>query len=113
MLKLPIVFIWVSLLLRGFDCVLIETSLSFTFNSDLSNTIAEFQVPSTITCIHKCRHLSVKMFYDGKDLCICFEDRKNNRKTEENNGWTQQGILMQPLKMDKMQVNTEIFLAGI
>lgn len=96
-------------LVRGFDFVLIETQLSFTFYSDLSYTIAEFLVPSQITCAHKCRNFSNKMFYDG-DLCICFEKNweRIEDKKKSNNKWIRQGILMTTLKMEKIKVNIGI-----
>lgn len=105
--------LWTSFLICGFDFVLIETRLSFTFNSDWSRTIAEFQVPSQITCVHKCRNLSSKMFYDG-DLCICFEieNQENNKvKKKSNDELIRRGILMAPLKMKEVKVNIGIIIA--
>ena len=110
------IFLWTSYLIWGADFVLIESQLAFTFDSQSIRTIAEFQVPSQIICVHRCRHLSSKMFYGGDDLCICFEEIQEKKKYEKDsnsNIWILQGILMVPLKMEKIKVNRVVVVLRI
>ena len=98
-------------LLNGFESVLIETHLYSIFPTDTSYfTIAKFNTPSQMTCIHKCLRLSSKMFYNNNDggLCVCFNDsnekagnlyEKKSSDLERN-----KGVVMEVIKSHYTQV---------
>ena len=105
------IFLWMHILWGGFQFALIETELSSTISSGSSRTIAEFRAPSQISCVHKCYHLSSKMFYND-NLCICFEENENGDRKEENE-WSRQGVVMATLQMKTIPVSYNIYSKNI
>ena len=98
-------------LLNGFESVLIETHLYSIFPTDTSYfTIAKFNTPSQMTCIHKCLRLSSKMFYNNNDggLCVCFNDSNekagNLYEKKSSDLDRNKGVVMEVIKSHYTQV---------